>query len=129
MAIRRVKKSPKSSLILQELIEMKQSLVALVKILSNVIVTKEKKNIAIQTNQITLNATEPQLIIVENTDRNSVIISNIDNAISVYLGDRNVTAQNGHVLEANTNITFDHNTGSIWALAASGTPTISIVSE
>jgi len=55
-------------------------------------------------------------------------IKNIDAAITIYLGGSTaVTAANGYPLAPGDTFGIVGNPGSVWAIAASGTPSIAIV--
>lgn len=69
-----------------------------------------------------------EVVLAANGSRLFAEVTNDDATIKVYLGDDNtVTAANGHVLKPGASFSFEGYTGAIWAIAASGTPTVTFV--
>lgn len=69
-----------------------------------------------------------EVVVASNTARRFAEVKNADSAINVYLGkDTNVTAANGHLLRPGEAFGFEGYTGAIWAIAASGTPTVTFI--
>lgn len=79
------------------------------------------------TGQNALSTTEEQ-VIPANTARRFAEVTNADAAINVYLGkDNTVTAANGHLLKPGASFGFEGYSGAVWAIAASGTPTVTFI--
>jgi hypothetical protein len=73
-------------------------------------------------------STTAEVVIAANAARHFAEIKNSDTSISVYLGkDGSVTSSTGHLLKAAESFGFGDYTGAIWAVAASGTPTVTYV--
>ena len=73
-------------------------------------------------------STTAEVVIAANASRFFAEVKNADAAINVYLGDDNtVTAANGHLLKPGEAFGFEDYTGAIWAIAASGTPTVTTI--
>jgi len=73
-------------------------------------------------------STSAELVIAESPNRQFAEVKNTDASISVYLGkDNAVTSSNGHLLKAGEAYVFEGYTGPIWAIAASGTPTVTFM--
>ena len=76
------------------------------------------------TGQVVLAATS-KLILAANANRRFAEVKNADASISMYIGDSSgVSAANGHLLKAAESFVFSGYTGAVWAIPASGTPTI-----
>lgn len=64
------------------------------------------------------------------TDPVPFVIKNIDSTITIYLGGSGVTTSNGYPLLAGQSVTLssiNSEAGSLWAVAASGTPKLSVL--
>lgn len=73
-------------------------------------------------------STTAESVIASNSARLFAEVKNSDAAIDVYLGDDNtVTAANGHLLRPGESFAFERYTGAVWAIAASGTPTVTTI--
>jgi hypothetical protein len=74
-------------------------------------------------------STAAEVVIAANTSRIYAEVSNpTASGIIIYLGkDATVTTANGHILESGKSFGFQGYTGAIWAIAASGTPTITTI--
>lgn len=73
-------------------------------------------------------STSAEEVIASNSSRLFAEVKNADDAINVYIGDDNtVTASNGHLLRPGEALAFETYTGAIWAIAASGTPTVTTI--
>lgn len=73
-------------------------------------------------------STSSEVVIAADTARNFAEVKNADASISVYVGlDTNVTTSTGHLLKAGESFSFEHYTGAIWMIAASGTPTVTFI--
>lgn len=82
---------------------------------------------ALSSSQVVLSTTAT-LVKAANPLRVFAEVKDIDAAINVYLGkDATVTAANGHLLKAGEAFGFEHYVGAIWAIAASGTPTVTAI--
>jgi hypothetical protein len=79
------------------------------------------------TAQVALSTTAAQ-VIAGNRARRSVCIRNQDASISVYVGPTGVTTATGILLKAGDPMTL-YTTGPIFAVAASGTPTVGYLAE
>jgi len=85
------------------------------------------KNNSLTTGQNAL-STAAEVVIAENPNRSFAEVTNDDAAIKVYLGkDSSVSTTTGHVLKPGVSFGFEGYTGAIWAIAASGTPTVTFV--
>lgn len=60
--------------------------------------------------------------------RHRVVVRNHDTAIAVYVGGADVSTSNGFLLDPKDAIPI-YSKGEIWAVAASGTPTVSVLEE
>lgn len=73
-------------------------------------------------------STAAEVVVAANATRIFAEVKNLDSSINVFLGDDNtVSAANGHRLAPGEAFVFENYTGAIWAIAASGTPTVSTV--
>jgi hypothetical protein len=73
-------------------------------------------------------STTAELIVAANNGRTMAEIKNADAAISIYLGSSSsVSTSNGHLLKAGESFVFQDYDGPIYAIAASGTPTVTIL--
>jgi hypothetical protein len=73
-------------------------------------------------------STSAELVMAKNINRTTAEITNDDAAIKVYLGVSSaVTTSTGHVLKPGATIRFENYTGPIYAIAASGTPTVTFL--
>ena len=73
-------------------------------------------------------STSAERVAVSNQHRIFLEIKNADAAISVYLGaDTSVTTSTGHLLKAGEAFAFENMPDEVWAIAASGTPTVTII--
>ena len=80
------------------------------------------------TEQNALSTTAEKIVSAANYTR-EVLVQNLDSTITVWVGGaETVTSSNGVRLRAGEAITF-LTTGEIWAIAASGTPTVAIATE
>jgi hypothetical protein len=80
---------------------------------------------ALTTAQAALSTSAAQ-VLAANSARVFAEVRSLDLSISIYLGkDNTVTAGNGHLLKAGEAFSFEGYTGAIWAIAASGTPSVS----
>lgn len=70
-------------------------------------------------------STSAEVIVAANGSRKRVHVKNMDGTISVFLGDdATVTSSNGYELKAGQSIDMNEYHGALWAIAASGTPSI-----
>lgn len=61
-------------------------------------------------------------------DRTTALVKNNDAAITVYLGGSDVDTTDGFPLPAGSTLVIDLGRGDdVWAVAASGTPTVSVL--
>lgn len=73
-------------------------------------------------------STAAEVVLAESPNRAFCEITNDDIAIKVYLGvSASVTTSTGHVLKPGASMAFEGYTGPIYAIAASGTPTVTFV--
>ena len=73
-------------------------------------------------------STTAESVIASNSARLFAEVKNADDTINVYLGDDGtVTAANGHLLRPGEAFSFENYTGAIFAIAASGTPTVTTI--
>lgn len=73
-------------------------------------------------------STTPERIFKADTQRTRAVVKNIDASITVYVGDEQMTSSTGMPLTAGESITL-HDTNAIWAVAASGTPSVRLLEE
>lgn len=79
------------------------------------------------TGQIALSTTAKSVLAV-NASRKFCEVKNADTAISVYIGKSSgVSSTNGHLLKAGEAFSFENYGGAVWAVAASGTPTVTVI--
>lgn len=70
-------------------------------------------------------STSAELVVGPSANRLFVELTNDDASIKVYLGPSStVSASTGHVLKPGATVRFEYYTGAIYAIAASGTPTV-----
>lgn len=81
----------------------------------------------LSSSQVTLSTSASTLANARPT-RTSVLFTNLDSSISVYIGPATVTSGNGQILKAGQSIPYTF-TGLIQGIAASGTPTVSVADE
>lgn len=75
-------------------------------------------------------STSAEKIVDAHNGMRRVIVKNHDAAIAVYVGaDSGVTSANGYQLKTNESVTLENVTGELWAIAASGTPSIGIIEQ
>lgn len=72
-------------------------------------------------------STTREVVIPANPGRHFAEVKNTDGAIAVYVGDSTVTTSTGHLLAAGEAFGFENYSGAIYAIAASGTPTITTI--
>jgi hypothetical protein len=73
-------------------------------------------------------STTPEVIFGDDPSRNFCEVANIDAAIIVYIGkDSTVSSSTGYPVRPGTAFGFENYTGPVWAVAASGTPTVSLI--
>jgi hypothetical protein len=73
-------------------------------------------------------STTAELVLAARRGRAFCEVKNADAAISVYVsGTDAVTSSNGHLLKAGEAIAFENYIGPIYAIAASGTPTVTTI--
>ena len=73
-------------------------------------------------------STTAEVVIAANPSRMFAEVTNTDASISVYLGkDSSVSSSTGHILKAGSSFGWENYSGPIWAIAASGTPTVSFL--
>ena len=73
-------------------------------------------------------STTPERILAGSSGRRFAELTNDDSSIKVYVGnDAEVSAITGHVLKPGSSLGFEFFAGEIWAVAASGTPTVTYV--
>lgn len=81
----------------------------------------------LKTSQNALSTTAEEIAVVKD-GRDVIEVKNSDSSISIYLGvDSYVSASNGHLLKAGEAFVFERYVGPVWAVAASGTPTVTII--
>lgn len=77
------------------------------------------------TTQVALNASTATLLKALNSTRRAILVTNNDSSITVYVGVSTVTSSTGHKLAAGASITIP-TTAAVYAISASGTPSVSI---
>lgn len=75
-------------------------------------------------NQVALNSSTATSIVAANATRRSVVITNNDAAIVIYIGKSGVTSSTGHKLAAGQSFTMPF-VGQIFGISASATPSVS----
>ena len=81
----------------------------------------------ISTTQNALSTASEEVLPI-NSNRKFAEVKNVDSVIAVYLGaDSSVSTSNGHKLAAGQSFGFENYTGPVWAVAASGTPTVTTI--
>ncbi len=82
---------------------------------------------------ITQNAlsTSAELIFpARNVQSRRLTVKNHDASIVVYVGaDEGVTSANGYALASGASVEFEEHEGEIWAIAASGTPSVGLIEQ
>ena len=73
-------------------------------------------------------STTAQKIASISAGRHRALIRNHDAALVVYVGGANVSTSNGFLLDPKDAVPI-YSKGEIWAVAASGTPTVSVLEE
>lgn len=81
----------------------------------------------IATGQVAL-STSATLVLAANAARRSVALINNDASITMYVGASGVTSATGAIIKPGQSPSID-STAAIYAVAASGTPTISYIAE
>lgn len=81
----------------------------------------------IATGQAALSTTAAQ-VIAANTARHTVLVRNNDASISIYVGASGVTSATGLLLKAGESVEIT-TTAAVFAVSASGTPTVSYFAE
>jgi hypothetical protein len=88
----------------------------------------EAKGAAALTHNQNALSTSAEVVIAANSARVYAEITNHDVAINVFLGkDSSLTTSNGYLLAPGKAFGFARYTGPVWAIAASGTPTVSFI--
>lgn len=83
---------------------------------------------AFKTEQNALSTAAELVVAATGGRRRAVEIKNTDTSISVYLGQTSgVTSSTGHLVKAGESFVFEDYGGDIYAIAASGTPTVTII--
>ena len=73
-------------------------------------------------------STVAEEVLAANADRVFAEVKNLDSGIAIYIGtDNTVTSGNGHLLGPGEAFAFDGYSGAVWAIAASGTPSVSTI--
>src|SRR5688572_5864631 len=73
-------------------------------------------------------STTAEAVVAANAGRFYAEVQNLDAAINVYLGkDNTVTTANGYLLGPGRTFGFQGYVGAIWAIAASGTPSVAMI--
>ena len=73
-------------------------------------------------------STSAEVVLAANQHRVFAEIKNTDASISVYIGpDSGVTSSNGHLLKAGEAFSFENMPDAVYMIAASGTPTVTII--
>lgn len=75
-------------------------------------------------------STAAEMVVAAGRSKRKISIKNTDAAILVYIGtSAGVTAANGWVLGPAAVLEMDEHLGELWAIAASGTPSIAIIEQ
>lgn len=73
-------------------------------------------------------STTAEVVLAANQSRTFAEIKNVDASINVYLGFSSaVTTSNGHLLRPGEAFAIEDYVGPIYAIAASGTPTVTTI--
>lgn len=73
-------------------------------------------------------STSAELVLAARRSRVFCEVKNADSSISVYVGGTDaVSSSNGHLLKAGEALAFENYVGPVYAIAASGTPTVTTI--
>jgi hypothetical protein len=73
-------------------------------------------------------STAAEVVLAARNDRLFAQVKNADASINVFIGPTDgVTSANGHLLKPGESLTFPNYIGAIYAVAASGTPTVTFI--
>lgn len=73
-------------------------------------------------------STTAELVLAANSERKYAEVKNTDASIKVYVGPTaSVTAANGHEIAAGGAFGWENYIGPIYAIAASATPTVTVI--
>jgi hypothetical protein len=75
--------------------------------------------------QVTVSSSSATQLIGANAARRSVLITNNDASINIFIGGASVTVTTGHLLKAGLSMTLPY-VGAVYAKAASGSPVASV---
>lgn len=84
------------------------------------------KGTGLRTEQVAL-STAVGLIRAANASRTFIEVKNMDASISIYVGPAGITTATGFLLKAGEAIGFEDFVGAIYGIAASSTPSVSII--
>lgn len=94
---------------------------------SGAVTSSSSRSTTIATAQATLSTTASQISAL-NSARRGIIVRNVDAAISIYVGATGVTSSTGFLVKAGETVSVT-TTAAIFAVAASGTPVVNILTE
>ena len=72
-------------------------------------------------------STSAEVVVPARPGRAFCEVKNTDAAINVYLGPSGVTSSDGHLLKPGEAFSFENYIGAVYAVAASGTPTVTVI--
>ncbi len=80
-------------------------------------------------NKVETLSTSAEVIVAASTVGSQVHVKNTHASIIVYVGKAGVTSANGYPLAAGASVSFDFvgNTPAVYAVGASGTPTVAVL--
>ena len=92
-------------------------------------VTDVKKNLGLRTAQYSI-GTKAQIIANENPNRQRLVVKNVNSvAGSVAIGEDLLTSTTGYLLNQNEREEILNSSGPIWAIASSGTISVTVLEE
>jgi len=77
------------------------------------------------TSQVTVSSSSATSLLAARATRRAALVTNNDSTISIYVGGASVATNTGHKLAAGNSITIPY-VGAIYAIAASGSPVVSV---
>jgi hypothetical protein len=78
------------------------------------------------TSQTALNSSTATSVASARTTRRSLLVTNLDSTVTIYVGNSGVTSSTGQAVFAQNSLTIPF-TGAVYAISASATPSVSVV--
>lgn len=72
-------------------------------------------------------STSAEIVLAANQSRSFCEVKNTDASISIYIGGPTVSTSTGHLLKPGEAFSAEDYSGAIYAVAASGTPTVTTI--